>query len=120
MKIWTECAKSVLPFLRFADQEVAEGADALGLAQRVAIDEMHVESGPFDLGQHPHECSSFGGDIVGQRGDAQARFRRLQDAGDVVDAERAARQCRGSSLIVCVRSQLSRGSRRGGLAIDDE
>src|SRR5205085_11915253 len=52
-RLGTPCLRMwilVLPLLRLTDEEIAEGTDTFGLPERVAIDEMHVERRPFDVG----------------------------------------------------------------------
>src|ERR1700712_1051106 len=46
---------SELPVFGRLDQKVAEGGDALGLAQGVGIDQMHVEARPRHVGQHANQ-----------------------------------------------------------------
>ncbi len=71
------------PVLGALDQEVAERRHPLGLAQRVGIDQMHVEADGRHFRHHRHQAGMIGGDIVRHHADAQPAFHRLQNAGHI-------------------------------------
>src|SRR6218665_1248501 len=74
-----------LPLAGFADEEVAEHADALGILEGRGIDEIGLVGRQFDADEDAFQLRFALGDIVGQHGDADAGAASLQHAVDGVD-----------------------------------